>query len=253
MTATGAPAAAATQATAATSAVAATSAWLRPIVRRALQVIDDDVPGVIDAGDARHVVELGEIGERQRTGVLARVRVDREVLAGGGQQLAEPPVDEDVHEGLRLDLLRGGRRERRRGVQVAVVTDRVLVAVAAQDRQVAFVGREPVTGPERRQCPFGRGDLLGAYRSFGPGDLVWPWQPFPVRRPAVDQPVEYEDQRGQNGGGDHDRRAVPRTGANDRPAQAVVAQPDYGQGGDEAGRHEDERRGPSGQFAAVRD
>src|SRR5215470_5116646 len=151
MTATGASAAAATQARAAASAVAATSAWLRPIVRRALQVIDDDVPGVIDAGDAGHVVELGEIGERQRTGVLACVLVDRE-----------------VPEGLRLDLLRGGRRERRRGVQVAVVTDRVLVTVAAQDRQVAFVGREPLTGPERRQCPFGRGDLLGAYRSFGP-------------------------------------------------------------------------------------
>src|SRR5215469_14339925 len=116
MTTAGAPTAAAAQARAATSAVAATSAWLRPIVRRALQIVDDDVPGVIDAGDARHVVELGEISERQRARVPACVRVDREVLAGGGQQLAEPPVDEDVPDGLRLDLPRGSRRERRRGV-----------------------------------------------------------------------------------------------------------------------------------------
>src|ERR1700730_2188770 len=149
MAAGGAPLAAAPQARAATSAVAPTSAWLRPIVRRALQVIDDDVPGVIDTGDTRHLVELGEIGQRQRTGVLADVRIDREVLAGGGQHLAEPPVDEDVPEGLSLDLLGGSRCESGRGVQIAVVTNRVLVAVAAQDRQVTFVGREPVTRSER--------------------------------------------------------------------------------------------------------
>src|SRR6202048_661663 len=116
MAAVGAPLAAAPPARGATRAVPPTSAWLRPIVRRALQVIDDEVPGVIDTGDTRHVVELGEIGQRQRTGVLADVRIDREVLAGGGQHLAEPPVDEDIPEGLSLDLQGGGRRESGRGV-----------------------------------------------------------------------------------------------------------------------------------------
>src|SRR5690348_16774083 len=150
MAAGGAPLAAAPQARTATSAVAATSAWLRPIVRRALQVIDDDVPGVIDAGDAGHVVELGQAGQRQRPGVLADVRIDWEVLAGDGQHLAEPPVDEDIPDGPGLDLLGGGLRESRRGVQKAVVTDGVLVAVAAEDRQVAFVRGEPVIRPELR-------------------------------------------------------------------------------------------------------
>src|SRR5437879_6105815 len=146
----GAPTAAAAQARTATRAVAAISAWLRPIVRRALQVIDDDVPGVIDAGHPGQVVELGQTGQRQRAGVLAGVRIDREVLAGDGQHLAEPPVDEDIPDGLSLDLLGGSLRERGRRVEIAVVTNGVLVAVAAQDRQVAFVGGEPVTRPENR-------------------------------------------------------------------------------------------------------
>src|SRR5436190_23959616 len=141
MAAAGAPLAAAPQARTATSAVAATSTWLRPIVRRALEVIDDDVPGVIDASDPGHMVELGETGQWQRPGVLADVRIDREVLAGDGQHLAEPPVDEDVPDGLSLNLLGRSLSECGRRVEIAVVTNGVLVAVAAQDRQVAFVGR----------------------------------------------------------------------------------------------------------------
>src|SRR5215469_18226929 len=190
MAGAGAPTAAATQARTATSAVATTSVWLRPIVRRAPQVVDDDVPRVIDAGDAGHVVELGETGERKRTGVLAGVRIDGEVLAGGGQHLAEPAVDEDVPDELILDPLNVGWGDRQRGVQVAVVVNGVLVSVAGQDWHVAFVGGEPVVRPEMIQRPVGRGDLLRAHRSFRPGDLVGPRQPLPVRWPAVDQPVE---------------------------------------------------------------
>src|SRR5262245_25811551 len=110
MTGAGTPAAAAAQAATATSAVAATSAWLRPIVGRPLQVVDDDVPGVVDAGDAGHPIELGETGPRQRPGIPARVRIDREVLAGGGQHGAEPQVDQEVPDGLVLDPLGGRRR-----------------------------------------------------------------------------------------------------------------------------------------------
>src|SRR5215469_9961675 len=106
MTGAGTLPAAAAQAATATSAVAVTSAWLRPIVGRPLQVVDDDVPRVVDAGDAWYVVELDQAGRRQQTGVPAGVGIDREVLAGGGQHLAEPPVDQDVLDGLGLDLLR---------------------------------------------------------------------------------------------------------------------------------------------------
>src|SRR5271170_984740 len=112
MTATGAPAAAAPIARTATTAVTATSAWLRPIVCRAHQVVDDDVPGVIDAVDAGHGVELGQVGGRQGAGISTSIRIDREVAPGGRQLLAEPLIDQGILYIQSLDLLRSRLRER---------------------------------------------------------------------------------------------------------------------------------------------
>src|ERR1035437_2882175 len=114
------------------------------------------------------------------------------------------------------------------------------MAVGAEDRVVAEISREAIARPERLQRPHARGDLLGAHRSFKPRDLVGSWQPLPVRRPAIDQPVEQERKHAYEG--DCGRPPAPRL---------VAGKPRPGKGGDEAGWYEDDRRRPARQFAAV--
>ena len=66
--------------------------------------------------------------------------------------------------------------------------NRVLVAVAAEYRIATDIGRKPIARPQRLQRPLSRCDLLGLHGPFGSGDLVRPWQSFPVRGPAVASP-----------------------------------------------------------------
>src|SRR5450755_1684005 len=112
VTATGALSTRATQYTTDSAAVNATSAWLRRIPQP-FQIVDDDVPAVINAGHPGHVVELGEISQRKGTGVLASAGIDGEILSVLRQRSAQPTVDKDIpqllsisQQGIRLGVLR---------------------------------------------------------------------------------------------------------------------------------------------------
>jgi hypothetical protein len=163
-----------------------------------LQVIDGDLAVVEDTRYTRYLLELCQVDAGQRVRVGTHRMIDRPVGAARRQCRGQPHVSHHVVNVLDVHLILDRRSVLRRHVQEAVVKNRDLVAVSADNWGEAHVGSDAVARAQVILHPLGCRYFLRTYRTLDPSNLMRSRQPFPERRPtagdATDRQYHYADE-----------------------------------------------------------